>query len=123
MNWLTKLDVRTVIIENVPEFVDWGPLDPKTLKPIKKRKGEHFQAWFLNFHNLGYQAEWRMLNSADCGDATSRVRFFLPARRDASSFSGPNPPTPSTTPAGSPAGSPGGALGKSSAGLWRAAPS
>ena len=90
-NWLTRLDVSTVLIENVPEFVDWGPLDPKTKRPIKSRKGEHFQPWFLTFHNLGYQAEWRILNSADYGDATTRTRFFLIARKDGAPIRWPEP--------------------------------
>lgn len=79
-NWLTKLDVDAVIVENVPEFVDWGPLTPEG-KPDKTRKGDHFQAWFLAIQALGYHAEWRMLNAADYGDATTRVRFFLMARK------------------------------------------
>ena len=80
-NWLTKLDVKCVFIENVPEFVEWGPLNPDG-RPDKAHKGEHFQAWFLTFHALGYQAEWRMPNAADYGDATTRIRFFLMARKD-----------------------------------------
>ena len=89
-NWLTKLDVRCVIIENVPEFVDWGPLT-RDGRPDKARRGEHFQAWFLTFHALGYHAEWRMLNAADYGDATTRVRFFLMARRDGNPVVWPEP--------------------------------
>ena len=91
MNWLTKLDVRHVLIENVPEFTDWGPLDPATKKPIKSKKGEHFQSWFLNFFLLGYHAEWRILNAADYGDATTRTRFFLLARKDGHPIEWPEP--------------------------------
>ena len=90
MNWLTKLEVRHVLIENVPEFVDWGPLGPD-FKPIKSKKGEHFQAWFLNFFLLGYHAEWRILNAADYGDATTRTRFFLMARKDGLPIQWPEP--------------------------------
>ena len=89
-NWLTKLDVRTVLVENVPEFVDWGPLLPDG-RPDKAHRGEHFQAWFLTFQALGYQAEWRMLNAADYGDATTRVRFFLIARKDGRPIAWPEP--------------------------------
>ena len=81
MNWLTKLDVKNVLVENVPEFVHWGRLNAKGRRD-KKYRGEHFQAWFLTFQALGYRAEWRMLNAADYGDATSRTRFFLIARKD-----------------------------------------
>ena len=89
-NWLTKIDVRCVIIENVPEFVDWGPLDEHG-RPDKAHKGEHFQAWFLTFLSLGYRAEWRMLNAADYGEATTRTRFFLVARKDGVPLEWPEP--------------------------------
>ena len=89
-NWLTKLDVTCVLIENVPEFVKWGPLNPNG-RPDKAHKGEHFQAWFLTFHALGYKAEWRMLNAADYGDATTRIRFFLMARKDGRPVVWPEP--------------------------------
>ena len=89
-NWLTKLDVANVLIENVPEFVDWGPLDENG-KPDKAQRGKHFEAWFLTFHSLGYTAEWRMLNAADYGDATTRTRFFLLARKDGRPVEWPEP--------------------------------
>jgi len=89
-NWLTKLDVRCVLIENVPEFVEWGPLD-EIGRPDKSQKGKHFEAWFLTFHSLGYRAEWRMLNAADYGDATTRTRFFLLARKDGCPVRWPEP--------------------------------
>ena len=89
-NWLTRLDVQRVLVENVPEFIDWGPLDEDG-RPDKSQKGLHFQAWFLTFHSLGYRAEWRMLNAADHGDATSRVRFFLMARKDGLPIRWPEP--------------------------------
>ena len=89
-NWLSKLDVRTVLIENVPEFVDWGPLGPDN-RPIKELKGREFQAWFMTFLNLGYNAEWRMLNAADYGNATTRIRFFLIARKDGRPIEWPEP--------------------------------
>lgn len=88
-NWLTKLDVRTVLVENVPEFTDWGPL--KDGRPIKKEKGKFFQSWFMTFLNLGYQAEWRKLNAADFGDATTRIRFFMIARKDGRPIRWPEP--------------------------------
>lgn len=89
-NWLTKLNVRTVLIENVPEFIEWGPL-LRNGKPDKRHKGEHFEAWLRTFWNLGYTAEWRMLNAADYGDATTRVRFFLLARKDGKPITWPEP--------------------------------
>ena len=90
LNWLTKLSVNCLLVENVPEFVDWGPLDADG-RPDKAHKGEHFQAWFLAIRALGYQAESRMLNAADYGDATSRTRFFLMARKDGKPIAWPEP--------------------------------
>ena len=90
MNWLTRLDVNAVLVENVPEFVHWGELNENG-RPIKAKRGEYFQAWYMAFINLGYQAQWRMLNAADYGDATTRTRFFLIARKDGVPIRWPEP--------------------------------
>jgi DNA (cytosine-5)-methyltransferase 1 len=39
----------------------------------------------------GYLVEWRILNAADYGDATTRVRFFLQARKDGTPIRWPEP--------------------------------
>ena len=80
LTWLDQLFVRRLIIENVPEFVDWGPLN-KDGKPIKKLKGSCFRAWVAAIEARNYAVEWRVVNCADYGDATSRRRFFLKAVR------------------------------------------
>ena len=72
--------VRWITIENVPEFTKWGPLTKKG-KPIKRKEGACFRAWLEQFTARGYDYEWRILNCADYGDATSRNRFFLIAVR------------------------------------------
>ena len=79
--WLTSINVRCLLVENVPEFTQWGPLLPNE-KPDPKRRGMYFEEWIRSLWGLGYQAEWRMINAADHGDATSRTRFFLQARND-----------------------------------------
>ena len=81
VTWLTELDVRRLLIENVPEFVDWGPVDPKTGRPQKSRKGQYFREWIATLERLGYRVEWKVLNCADYGDATTRRRFFLLGRK------------------------------------------
>lgn len=88
--WLTALDVRCVLIENVTEFIKWGPLLPDGT-PDPKGKGQYFQAWLKTFWELGYHAEWRYLNAADYGDATTRIRFFLIARKDGRPIQWPTP--------------------------------
>ena len=88
--WLTSIDVTRILVENVPEFIHWGPLLPSG-KADKTRRGLYFQQWFQAIIGLGYQAEWRLLNAADFGDATTRIRFFLQARNDGKPITWPNP--------------------------------
>ena len=78
--WLQELVVDSVLIENVPEFQNWGPLTVKGT-PMKQQTGETFKAWVGAIRSLGYNVDWKVLNAADYGDATSRRRFFLQARR------------------------------------------
>lgn len=81
--WASQVQPWMMIVENVPEFREWGPLDPETGTPIKERKGETFSAWVKMIESLGYNVEHRVLCCADYGDATTRRRFFLIAvRRD-----------------------------------------
>lgn len=91
VTWLTELRVKRLIIENVWEFCGWGPVDPRTGKPIKARKGEYFRAWIETIRRLGFEPHWRKLNAADYGDATTRQRFILMARSDGKSVSWPVP--------------------------------
>lgn len=91
VTWLTELRVARVLIENVPEFVSWGPVDARTGRPVKARKGEYFKAWTDTIRRLGFELEWRILNAADYGDATTRRRFFLQARGDGKPIAWPAP--------------------------------
>lgn len=82
VTWASQVRPRVIIVENVPEFVEWGPLDSEG-KPDRAHKGETFKAWVRMIESLGYNVEHRVLCCADYGDATSRRRFFLIAvRRD-----------------------------------------
>ncbi|MGF3022712.1 DNA cytosine methyltransferase [Methylobacterium aquaticum] len=82
ITWLTELRVKRIIIENVWEFISWGPVDHRSGKPVMSRKGEYFNAWIDTIRRLGFKPEWRKLNAADYGDATTRSRFILMARSD-----------------------------------------
>lgn len=78
LDWVSKLLPENILIENVPEFRSWGPVidgDPT-------RNGKFFEAWTETLEGLGYSVAWRVLNAADYGDATSRERLFIIARRD-----------------------------------------
>jgi DNA (cytosine-5)-methyltransferase 1 len=78
LKWLSDLFVERVIIENVPEFLSWGPLD-KTGHPIQSQKGKTFQAFIQALRSLGYSVDWKILCAADYGDPTTRKRLFIQA--------------------------------------------
>lgn len=80
LQWLDDLFVRRLIVENVPEFVEWGPLT-KDARPIQAMRGASFRAWVESIKARNYIVDWRVVNCADYGDATSRRRFFLKAVR------------------------------------------
>lgn len=81
LRWVERLCPRDVILENVTEWEDWGPVNAATGQPIEGRKGETFRAFVAVLESLGYRVEWRRLNAADYGEATTRERLFLRARR------------------------------------------
>lgn len=82
ITWLTELRVRRIIIENVWEYIKWGPVDPRTGRPIKGREGEYFHAWINVIKSLGFDPYWYKQNAADFGEATTRSRFIMMARND-----------------------------------------
>lgn len=66
---------RIIIVENVKEFVNWGPLDNG--RPDKSRKGDSFREWVRAIQDCGYpNYEHRLINAADLGAHTSRLRYF-----------------------------------------------
>jgi len=73
--YIIALDPDYIKIENVVEFMSWGPLD-KNGKPISKKNGQDWIRWRQSINALGYRDEWRELNSADFGALTSRNRLF-----------------------------------------------
>ena len=81
LRWVTMLNVKRLIVENVKEFVTWGPLG-KDNRPIPSRKGEFFGMFVNAIRALGYTVDWRFCNAADFGAPTTRTRFFLQAVRD-----------------------------------------
>lgn len=79
-NWAAAVRPDVITLENVPEFVEWGPLKGK--KPDKARRGEFFAAWKAKLVALGYVVEYRVLYAHHYGAPTSRKRLFLVARCD-----------------------------------------
>lgn len=91
ITWLTELRVQRLIIENVPEFMRWGPVNTRTMRPIKRREGEYFIRWMETITNIGHKADFKVLNCADYGDVTTRERFFLMSRSDGKRLAWPDP--------------------------------
>lgn len=81
IRWAAKVRPRVIMLENVEEFQDWGPLTAEN-KPDKSRKGETFRLWKKQLTDLGYHVEHRELRACDYGAPTIRKRFFLIARCD-----------------------------------------
>jgi DNA (cytosine-5)-methyltransferase 1 len=73
--YVIALQPDYVQIENVVEFMSWGPLDEKG-KPVSKKNGQDWMRWRKQICSHGYQDEWRELNSANYGAYTSRNRLF-----------------------------------------------
>ena len=76
VRWATMLDIKRLIIENVPEFLSWGPLDIEN-RPDPKYKGQYFQSWLGMLRGIGYDVDWRICNAADFGAPTTRRRLFI----------------------------------------------
>lgn len=79
-----------IMLENVEEFRQWGPLDAEG-KPIPERKGEEFKLWVRRLQRCGYKVEYRELRACDYGAPTSRKRLYLIARRDKQPIRWPEP--------------------------------
>lgn len=73
--YILALNPDYVQIENVVEFMSWGPLDDKG-KPVSRKSGSDWMRWKNHIDSLGYHNEWKELNSADFGAYTSRNRLF-----------------------------------------------
>lgn len=89
-DWAAQVRPRVICLENVPEFITWGPLD-KDGRPDPLRSGETFAQWKGWLETLGYVVEHRVLNAADYGAPTSRRRLFVVARCDGEPVVWPEP--------------------------------
>ncbi|KZX00057.1 hypothetical protein JL49_13240 [Pseudoalteromonas luteoviolacea] len=120
VRWAALVPVRILMLENVEEFLTWGPVVDG--KPCKERKGETFNAFILALttglpcenpafnevcealciekdhitqnkiiNGLGYNVEWRILKACDYGTPTIRKRLFLIARNDGKPIEWPEP--------------------------------
>ncbi|HKK04218.1 MAG TPA: DNA cytosine methyltransferase [Gammaproteobacteria bacterium] len=90
VRWADTVRPRVIILENVEEFEDWGPLTDDN-RPCPKRKGLTFRRFVKALQDCGYRVDWKLLRACDYGAPTIRRRLFLVARRDGQPIVWPEP--------------------------------
>lgn len=88
--WAKRARPDVILLENVEEFRDWGPLTAEN-RPCPERRGQTFNAWCAELRRLGYKVEHRELRACDYGAPTIRKRLFLVARCDGKPIVWPEP--------------------------------
>lgn len=88
--YVETLNPDHIWIENVREFMSWGPLD-KNGKPISRLNGQDYVRWCNKMQSYGYDFDWRLLCCADYGDYTSRTRYFAQFVRKGRQIKWPKP--------------------------------
>lgn len=94
LRWAAIKRPRVIMLENVEEFVTWGPVvrhEDGGHRPCPHRKGREFNAFVNALRRQGYAVEWRELRACDFGAPTIRKRFFMIARRDGLPIRWPTP--------------------------------
>lgn len=90
VKWAATVRPRVQILENVKEFITWGPL-LKNGQPDPKRKGLTYNTFVNAMQRQGYEVETRMLRACDYGAPTSRERLFMVMRSDGRPIVWPKP--------------------------------
>jgi DNA (cytosine-5)-methyltransferase 1 len=68
----------------------WGPLD-ENRRPIQRLKGQLFLNFIERLKALDYNVDYRVINAANYGDATTRERLFILARKSHRQITWPEP--------------------------------
>jgi DNA (cytosine-5)-methyltransferase 1 len=91
--WAGQVQPDVIMLENVEEFAQWGPLRGKDgfLRPHPGKRGKTFRRWVWSLREHGYKVEWRELKACDYGAPTIRKRLFVIARRDGLPIVWPEP--------------------------------
>lgn len=90
LTWAARVRPRVIVVENVREFIGWGPLLADGT-PCPERIGRSFRSWVGRLRGLGYAVQWRELCAADFGVPTTRTRLFIVARCDGAPVVWPQP--------------------------------
>lgn len=106
LRWAATVQPRIIMLENVEEFQDWGPVvhardekghlrynsdGSKIMMPDADRRGITFRSFVNALKRNGYHVEWREQRACDYGAPTIRKRLFLIARRDGLPIVWPKP--------------------------------
>ncbi len=115
--WAGTVHPRIISMENVPEFMTWGPLcarrnkngriyksdgtladnheyvpySEQQLVPDKRKKSKTFKRFISVMKSLGYEYEWKILTASDYGAPTVRKRLFIIFRNDGKPIVFPKP--------------------------------
>ena len=73
--YVEGLNPDYLMIENVREFMSWGSLHEDG-KPKHDKQGCDYFRWTNSIQDIGYAYDYRILDAADYGAYTSRVRYF-----------------------------------------------
>lgn len=90
VRWAATVKPRVLMLENVTEFQDWGPLTADNF-PDPKQKGRTFRSFVNALRRQGYEVDWNELMACDYGTPTIRKRFFMVARSDGRPIVWPEP--------------------------------
>lgn len=97
LRWAATRKPRVIMLENVEEFVTWGPLvegsegSDGNMRPCPKNKGREFNAFRNALKRQGYTVDHKELRACDYGTPTIRKRLFLIARCDGQPIVWPEP--------------------------------
>lgn len=75
VRYVDILNPDYIQIENVEEFMAWGPLDEHG-RPASRLRGCDYLRWVDSVCHYGYSYSYRIINAADHGAYTSRKRYF-----------------------------------------------
>jgi DNA (cytosine-5)-methyltransferase 1 len=90
VKWAKTVRPRVIVLENVEEFADWGPV-LEDGRPCPMRKGHTFRRFVRQLSNCGYTVDWQEIRACDYGAPTIRKRLFLVARCDGEAIVWPAP--------------------------------
>jgi DNA (cytosine-5)-methyltransferase 1 len=110
MPWIIETRPDVILVENVVEFMKWGPVcwqhhtdcggDKEGNdcidacgygRPIPGREGELFRAWIARIESFGYSVEVRTLKAWEYGSPTMRERVYIACCSNGKTFAWPAP--------------------------------